>query len=105
MGAAGKKEMHSAIRQDSHRAIRFRLHSEQTPWPRYTQRGRAEQSRRLLPNPSIAIPFLDVGLGVAAGGGVRVGFFFGVILRADVVTGYRVGRYRIAVVRITLTNV
>ena len=77
MGAAGKKEMHSSMRQDSHRAIRFRLHPEQTPWPRYTQRGRAEQSRRLLPNPSIAIPFLDVGLGVAAGGGVRVGFFFG----------------------------
>ena len=101
MGAAGKKEMHSAIRQDSHRAIRFRLHSEQTPWQGYTQRGRAEQSRRLLPHPSIAIPFLEVGLGVAAGGGVRVGFFFGVILRGDVVTGYRVGRYRIAVVRIT----
>jgi len=34
MGAAGKKEMHSAIRQDSHRAIRFRLRPEQTPWPR-----------------------------------------------------------------------
>jgi hypothetical protein len=31
MGAAGKKEMHSAMPQDSHRAIRFRPHPEQTP--------------------------------------------------------------------------